>query len=235
MDETNRSSGRALVRVNPLALSKRYSELSSEDQIQETLASELESCGWSVTREVNCRPVAGKSRRIDLYCVAPDWFGMSHSSIERNEPQHRVNVRRGFILGIECKHQQGTSKDIDAYIQCRRYASASVWSDAEGRPLAKPDWFATCSTSDLTGRGWCGRRVDWVVPNDHVRRIMWRDGCDVLHRLRDGSLYVSVRVPAVVESRGRTVITTKDHCVPVTLWTNHRAGHWSRSESGGES
>lgn len=233
MDEKTRGSGGVLVRVNPLALSGKYSDLSSEDDVQGTLAAELESCGWSVTREAACRPASGKVRRIDLYCVAPPWFGRTHSGIARNQPERRVNIRPGFILGIECKHQQGTSKDIDAYIQCRRYASASVWSDPEGRPLAKPDWFATCSTTNLSGRGWCGRRVDWTVPNDHVRRIMWRDGCDVLHRLRDGSLYVSVRVPAVVENRGKVIITTKDHRVPVTLWTNRPRDYWTGGLPGG--
>jgi len=220
MSEKTRGGGGGLVRVNPLAVSKRYVELGSEDDVQARLAAELESCGWTVIREAHCRPASGKARRIDLYCVAPDWFGNSHAGVASGE-DYSDAIRPGFILGIECKHQHGTSQDVDAYVQCRRYVSACVWADSDGNPLARPDWFATCSTSDLIGRGWRGKQKVWKRPNDHVRRIMWRDGCDVLHRQRDGSLYVSIRVPRIVENRGRKVFTTNDREVPLTLWTNH--------------
>jgi hypothetical protein len=219
MNEKTRGSGDALVRVNPEAVSKAYADLGSEDDVQARLADELRSCGWTVIREAHCRPASGKARRIDLYCVAPDWFGNPHAGIATGK-DYRDAIRPGFILGIECKHQHGTSQDIDAYIQCRRYVSASVWADGDGVPLAKPDWFATCSTSNLTGQGWHGSQRVWKKPNDHVRRIMWRDGCDVLHRQRDGSLYVSIRVPRIIENQGRKVFTTNDREVPLTLWTD---------------
>lgn len=219
MDEQNRDSGRALVRVNPSAITARYRTLADEDELQATLAGELASCGWTVLREVYCRPMGEKTRRIDLYCIAPRWFGMSHQGMHQGRRyENGTGVRSGFILGIECKHSGGYKGRADAYQQCRRYATASVWADREGNPVAKPDWFATCSMAELAGLGPLNGRVEDYRPDEYARRLMWRDGCDILHRGWGGSLYISVRIPHLYMRGTKDVFTTKDIEYPLTPW-----------------
>lgn len=225
MNETNRDSGRALVRVNHSAIADRYRATKNEDELQSVLTAELESCGWTVIREAYCRPVGEKARRIDLYCIAPDWFGMSHRAMPTGERNgHATGIRRGFVLGIECKHEGNYGDHADAYEQCRRYVTASVWSDSEGNPLAKPDWFATCALNELAGRGPLNQGVEKYRPNGYVRRLMWRDGCDIMHRGWGGSLYVSVRIPHVYKRGDKPVFTTKDIEYPLTPWVDRDVG-----------
>jgi hypothetical protein len=80
-DENTRGSGHGLVRID--ALKARYKRAKKETGLEETLAAELASQGWEVTRQVWCRPMNEGWRRIDLYAVGhvliPRGCGVVHA------------------------------------------------------------------------------------------------------------------------------------------------------------
>lgn len=214
-------SGDGLVELDLGAIVRGYRRATKESQTQDILARELRASGWTVLREVYCRPPSGKTRRADLYCVAPEWFGCQLSSVARGDLSHRAKVRQGFTVAVEVKRESSTNSGTDAYFQAVDYVHASVWADQSGNPLPRPDWCAVALHANLVGEG-KGADFEPIRPVRELERIMWRQGLSAIARNYSGNLEAVIRVPVFVQRVGTAVFSTSDLTMPLTKWRTGR-------------
>lgn len=201
MDEEIRSGGGAVVRRD--ALTRRYREANNEEEVETALSDELTAQGWSVIRQVWCRPMNEANRRIDIYA-------------SKSVNAGRVNV--DLTLGIELKYDSGLSEVRQAYSQIRRYRESFLWCTDDGTILAPPMWLC------FTNRALLGGDDRGFKPSGLFDRMMWEIGASVLSRGWAGNLEMNVRVPQMVQRKpGVFIMSTADPRVSLTKWRTERS------------
>jgi len=200
MDEDTRVGGNGLVRLE--ALTYRYTKARDEAELETALADELTAQGWTVERQVWCRPMdENKYRRIDLHASGR---AFSH------------DLAHPLTLGVELKFDAGFASARDAMKQIRRYRQSSGWCDGDAEMMVPPVWFL------FTNRAMLGADVRVQPTGPLFDRMLWEMGASRLFRGRDGNLWMSVRFPRVNRNGDRRYLTTKDRYVQVTRWNTGR-------------
>lgn len=201
MKEQDRESGDGLVRLD--ALKWRYRDAKHEADLESALADELSAQGWTVHRQIWCRPMdENRFRRIDLYAVGTV-FGWNESF--------------PICLGIELKDDSGMKQTREAALQIGRYRRASVWCDESAALMAPPTWLA------FTNRFLLGGVERGLYPGELWNRMLWEKGSSILARGQDGNLSMSFRLPKLIDRGERSVLTTRDTSVALTRWKTRRA------------
>lgn len=201
MNTETRGSGDGLVRLD--ALTRRYRDARNEAELETALADELGAQGWTVYRQVWCRPMDdNRFRRIDLYAVGTV-FGWEESF--------------PICLGIELKDDSGMKQTREAALQLGRYRRASVWCDQSAVLMEPPTWLA------FTNRYLLGGRDRGFSPGALWDRMLWEKGSSIMARGRDGNLAMSIRLPRLIQRGERSVLTTRDTSVALTRWKTRRA------------
>jgi len=186
------------VKPKPIKPGPAYRLAACEDDMQGYLARELGRFGWEVIREVSCRPMRRKWRRIDLYATY------------KGGP---LNIPIGFVLGVECKHNAGGADLTEAYNQTCDYITATTWTTGEGTPLPRPDHFVVAITS-------------WLVDKaryDHAYRAhLWNIGASIVWRDWNSDLCTTIRRGEMRKTKARDYLTAKDVTVCLTDWSAER-------------
>lgn len=189
-------------------LAKGITRAAYEKVVENLLAAEMRSAGWTVYQQVHCLSMNDKRRVADIYAqrlVADN---------EHAEP-------RMFSIAVEVKLDGGQSASVDAYEQCRRYRAAWSWvaePDSE-YPVYLPPPDLLCITSPrLLGSGWCNSS------GPGTRTHLWRIGASYLWRDYEGQLAVSQRRLGVQAYKGGWRTQQVDRTLKLTTWNTKRHG-----------